>query len=88
MAAEEEEKRVETSGSDKQMHPFDRLMFGSNSKTSRLTDDEKLDLDTESSNQVNLEELMVQIGTLMDSAKHLKPMFHKIRPLIEQFLKK
>jgi hypothetical protein len=75
----------------KNEHPFDRLMFGS-SRNKQHTDDEKKATETPTEgnllNQVNLEEIMMHIDSLVGSAKQLKPMFSKIKPLFEQFLKK
>jgi len=72
-------------------HPFDRLMFGS-SRSKKQIGEEKKAVDTPAEdnllNQVNIEEIMMHIDSLVGSAKHLKPMFSKIKPLFEQFLKK
>jgi hypothetical protein len=69
-------------------HPFDRLMFG----PSQTKKHEKKPTETAGEdnllNQVNIEEIMVHIDSLVGSAKQLKPMFSKIKPLFEQFLKK
>ncbi|MGM0902420.1 MAG: hypothetical protein ACQEXB_15140 [Bacillota bacterium] len=72
-------------------HPFDRLMFGPGQNKRHLGDDKKpAETQAEDNllNQVNLEEIMMHIDSLVGSAKQLKPMFSKIRPLFEQFLKK
>ncbi|KAF0816871.1 hypothetical protein KIS4809_4343 [Bacillus sp. ZZV12-4809] len=39
-------------------------------------------------NNINLEELMVNIDTIMTSAHHLKPLLKKAGPLLEMFWKK
>ncbi|MBM4764241.1 hypothetical protein [Bacillus sp. B15-48] len=71
-------------------HPFDRMMFGSrtNPPQSQKNQDDQKDDSSKNSDSVNLEELLTQIDTLMESAKQLKPMFSKIRPFFTQFLKK
>ncbi|MCQ6280970.1 hypothetical protein [Bacillus sp. EB600] len=59
--------------------PFSRMMFGSKSEVEE--------------NQVqqaslDYEELMVNIDSLIESAQNLKPLFHKVFPIIEQLWKK
>lgn len=39
-------------------------------------------------NNIDLDQLMKTIDTLMNSAHQLKPLFKKVAPFIEQFLKK
>lgn len=72
-------------------HPFDRLMFGP-SQSKKHVDHEKKSTETSGEDnlldQVNLEEIMMHIDSLVGSAKQLKPMFSKIKPLFDQFLKK
>lgn len=86
MAFEEVEKEVD-SNETREAHPFDRLMFGPMTHSTR-SERKQADPENSSSNQLNFEELMTQIDTLMTSAKELKPMFAKIRPFFDQFLKK
>ena len=59
--------------------PFSRMMFGSKSKVEE-TQDQQPSLD--------FEELMVNIDSLIESAQNLKPLFHKVFPIIEQLWKK
>lgn len=77
-------------GNRSEEHPFDRMMFGpSRSKQSHPTEPKPRTEDkSDILNQINLEEIMGHVDALMGSAKELKPMFNKIRPLIDQFLKK
>ncbi|MBY0095335.1 hypothetical protein [Mesobacillus maritimus] len=74
-----------------EQHPFDRLMFGS-SRNKHHVEDEKRATETPAEdnllNQVNLEEILMHIDSLVGTAKQLKPMFSKIKPLFDQFLKK
>lgn len=69
-------------------NPFDRLMFGPSRSKKPQSPEPKQEDESNILNQVNLEEIMGHIDALMGSAKELKPMFNKIRPLIDQFLKK
>jgi len=72
-------------------HPFDRLMFGSRQNSNHSDKKKAESKETESDNllnQINIEEIMMNIDSLVGSAKQLKPMFNKIRPLFNQFLKK
>jgi hypothetical protein len=64
---------------------FNRLMFGSR------RDHEKKDSQTaanQSQPSIDFEELIVNIDTLMESARNLKPLFQKAYPFVEQLLKK
>ncbi|WP_053361881.1 hypothetical protein [Bacillus sp. FJAT-27251] len=77
--------------SENRMSMFDRIMFGPGRTEERKTKDPSISGDVnlgQSQNQINLEEIMVHIDTLVDSARQLKPMFSKIRPFFDQFLKK
>jgi hypothetical protein len=91
MAEKEEREFAEVShmGEDNEAaeeNQFDLLMFGPGRKEKRQPEEEvprQGDF-----NQINLEEVMGHIDTLVDSARQLKPVFSKIRPLLNQFLKK
>ncbi|KKK36953.1 hypothetical protein WQ57_16345 [Mesobacillus campisalis] len=77
--------------SENRMSIFDRIMFGPGRTEGRQQEDPSIFGDVNqghSQNQINLEEIMVHIDTLVDSARQLKPMFSKIRPFFDQFLKK
>lgn len=65
-------------------HPLDRLMFGEGRIPLRRKQKEESTL----LSQVNLESLMENIDTFMYTAQELKPIYHKIRPYINQFFKK
>ncbi len=72
-------------------HPFDRLMFGSRQTSNHSTEKKagsKVSEYENLLNQINIEEIMTNIDSLVGSAKQLKPMFNKIRPIFNQFLKK
>ncbi|MFZ7944580.1 MULTISPECIES: hypothetical protein [Bacillaceae] len=43
---------------------------------------------THNQSTINYEELMMNIDTLMESVRGLKPLFHKIYPFVEQLWKK
>jgi len=72
----------------KNEHPFDRLMFGSSRNKNHLAVEKKATETQAEANQVNLEEVMMHIDSLVGTAKQLKPMFSKIKPLFDQFLKR
>jgi hypothetical protein len=74
---DEDESRESQAAED----PFDMMMFGSRNKN---TETENLP----PSSSVDYEELMENIDALFDSAKKLKPLFHKVFPVIEQLWKK
>ncbi len=59
--------------------PFSRMMFGSKSKLEDNQDQQP---------SLDYEELMVNIDSLIESAQNLKPLFHKVFPIIEQLWKK
>lgn len=69
-------------------HEADEWLLGGRSRKS----DEKEDPPNENGknilNNINFEELMGNIDTLMTSAHHLKPLLKKAGPLLEIFLKK
>ena len=68
-------------------HPFDRLMFGPRERNQSTVENEQ-EKDNTILDQINAEEVMSYIDTLMGTAQQLKPMFSKIRPFVDQFLKK
>jgi hypothetical protein len=77
--------------SENRMSMFDRIMFGPGRTEERQQESPSIFGDVNqghSQNQINLEEIMVHIDTLVDSARQLKPMFSKMRPFFDQFLKK
>jgi hypothetical protein len=69
-------------------HEADEWLLGGRSRKS----DEKEDPPNENGknilNNINFEELMGNIDTLMTSAHQLKPLLKKAGPLLEMFLKK
>jgi hypothetical protein len=60
--------------------PFTRMMFGSKSN--------ETEKEPQQSSSIDYEELMTNIDNLVESARSLKPFFHKIYPVIEQLWKK
>lgn len=56
------------------------MMFGS-----RSSGPEK---EPQQSSSIDYDDLMTNIDNLVESAKSLKPLFHKIYPIIEQLWKK
>ncbi|MGJ7910325.1 hypothetical protein [Neobacillus sp. LXY-1] len=71
--------------------PFTALMFGSPTtirQTGTYSPNQQQETIKDSHNYIDLDELMVHIDTLYSSYQELKPIFQKIYPFIEQFLKK
>jgi len=62
---------------------FTRFMFGPRREPHHNHHQEPHDQST-----INYEELMINIDTLMESVRGLKPLFQKAYPFIEQFWKK
>lgn len=62
--------------------PFTQLMFGS-----RRTPEE-VDKQPANGPDLDYDELMNNIGTLMDSVSNLKPVFQKVLPIVRQMWKK
>lgn len=65
--------------------PFNRLMFGENGQTEERNQHEA---DHSSNSSLDLDELMANIDTLIESAKNLKPVFQKALPKIERLWQK
>lgn len=62
--------------------PFTTMMFGRRNSVNTENENEQ------QSYTINYEELMVNIDKLVESAQNLKPLFHKVYPMIEQLWKK
>lgn len=61
---------------------FSRFMFGGRRRSS----EESIQQPSEPS--IDYDELMVNIDTLVESARNLKPLFKHVYPAVSQFLKK
>jgi hypothetical protein len=77
----EEDKR----GKEHKDDPFNRLMFGPRREENRTLHQESPEREKSSH---NFDGLLENFGSLMDSAQNLKPLFNKVYPLVERFLKK
>ena len=67
---------------------FDSIMFGKKQKDHQdHQHEEKESKEKHSGPDLDWGLIMGHVDTIMDSAKQLKPMFKKIRPFTEQFLK-
>jgi hypothetical protein len=64
---------------------FTRLMFGSGGGNEKKVTQPTTD---PSQASIDFDELMVNIDSLVESAKNLKPLFQKVYPLVEQIWKK
>jgi hypothetical protein len=80
-----EESRISEKSGGAEGNPFDLLMFGPGRAKRQPEAEAPMPGDF---NHINLEEVMGHIDTFLDSARQLKPVFSKIRPLFNQFLKK
>jgi hypothetical protein len=79
MSTEEEEKKPN-------IHPFDKLMFGQQERTSEKRQvDQKDEIDLEN---VDFMDFMNQMDILMSSFGHFKPLLNKVTPLLEKWIKK
>lgn len=63
---------------------FSRIMFGSRKRAEENVHPKN---DTSAQPSINFEEIMRNIDTLMDSAKHFKPLFQKVLPIVERIWK-
>ena len=70
---------------------FDAIMFGRNQKDDQHEKDHKHEAQKAEEKyhgpDLDWGLIMGHVDTIMDSAKQLKPMFKKLRPFTEQFLK-
>ncbi|WHY63106.1 hypothetical protein [Cytobacillus firmus] len=97
------EGKIEFDSSAEEYQGKDEWLFGGRSRNAHEADDWLLGgkrretTERESSgkenennilNNINVEELMGNIDTLMSSAHHLKPLLKKAGPLLEMFWKK
>ncbi|PLR97619.1 hypothetical protein [Bacillus sp. T33-2] len=88
------EERIESENSSMDKHekfqetdPVFRFMFGGPRGTGNRPKKQNTGVEG-FLEQIDLEELMVQIDTLLTSAKELKPLVSKVRPFIDQFFRK
>jgi hypothetical protein len=71
----------------KSVNSFDSFMFGGPRRTEKQTEKKKYSykgiLD-----QIDVDEMVHHVDTLIGSAKELKPLFGNVRPLLQQFINK
>jgi hypothetical protein len=70
-----------------QNDPFDHFMFGG----SRDSRDHRGDTNSNGSGilgQIDLGEVLYHVDTLISSARELKPLFGKVKPLLDHFIDK
>jgi hypothetical protein len=77
----DEEKQEESHYTE---DPFSRMMFGSRANVTENVNQN----DHQQNSSIDFDELMTNIDNLVESARGLKPLFHKIYPIIEQLWKK
>mgnify|MGYP001233477172 CR=1 FL=1 len=80
MSTEEEEKQ------NTYIHPFDRLMFGDHERSSEKSP--MIRKDDTHQETVDFNELMNQMDILMSSFGHFKPLWKKVTPFLEKWIKK
>ncbi|WP_174730882.1 hypothetical protein [Mesobacillus harenae] len=74
--------------SQEKIAPFDRMMFGPRATRVQPAPKHQKQKHEEILEQIDLEELMTHVDTLLNSYHQVKPMFKKLGPLIEQFVQK
>ncbi|KON89439.1 hypothetical protein AF332_23225 [Sporosarcina globispora] len=75
-------------GKNRNVHEADEWLLGGRSRATNERNDSASENENNILNNINLEELMGNIDTLMSSAHQLKPLLKKAGPLLEMFLKK
>ena len=75
-------------GRSRNAHEADEWLLGGKSRETHESDNSPNENGTNILSNINLEELMGNIDTLMTSAHQLKPLLKKAEPLLEMFLKK
>ncbi|UOE56769.1 hypothetical protein [Cytobacillus oceanisediminis] len=75
-------------GRSRNAHEADEWLLGGRSRETNERDNPPNENGNNILNNINLEELMGNIDTLMTSAHQLKPLLKNAGPLLEMFLKK
>ncbi|MDF2039287.1 hypothetical protein P2R12_20350 [Cytobacillus oceanisediminis] len=75
-------------GRSRNAHEADEWLLGGKSRETNERDNPPNENGNNILNNINFEELMGNIDTLMTSAHQLKPLLKKAGPLLEMFLKK
>lgn len=68
--------------------PFAHFLFGSKKRNEEKSIPEVPEESTEKNTNLNLDEIIIHVDTLMESAHKLKPLFSTIQPLFEKFINK
>jgi hypothetical protein len=82
---EEEQKEISELVEEKE-DPFRRFMFGPRRRPAER--DASNSRSDKAEDEIDYMLLMENIDALIDTAKQLKPLFNKITPFINQFIKK
>ncbi|PAE25164.1 hypothetical protein [Bacillus sp. 7894-2] len=75
-------------GRNRNAHEADDWLLGGKSRETTERESSGKENENNILNNINFEELMGNIDTLMSSAHHLKPLLKKAGPLLEMFWKK
>ena len=71
----------------KKANSFDSFMFGGPRRTEKQPEKKKSSY-SGILDQIDIDEVLHHVDTLIGSAKELKPLFGKVKPLLEQFINK
>jgi hypothetical protein len=75
---------------EQEYDPFDHFMFGRSRKTEETSEESVNNVSPLNKylGQIDLDEVMYHVDTLITSARELKPLMGKVRPLFDQFIEK
>ncbi|MEH7181216.1 hypothetical protein [Neobacillus vireti] len=65
--------------------PFSKLMFGDRAESMQRS---RQDVPNSNQNSLDFESIVENIVKLKDSSQNLKPLFERVYPYVQQFLKK
>ena len=71
--------------------PFAHFLFGSKNRSEAESEEEIFEVPEESletTSNLDLDEIIIHVDTLLESAHKLKPLFSTIQPFIEKFMNK
>ncbi|MEH7117414.1 hypothetical protein V7128_08325 [Neobacillus vireti] len=85
---EQDAKKQDQSEEQSKEDRFTSLMFGSRQHNHSHKSQHRSEPQQQNHATIDYEELMMNIDTLLDSVRGLKPLFSKVYPYIEQIWKK
>lgn len=68
-------------------NPFDTFMFGGTRKENSVKEKKKSSY-SEILDQIDVDDVLHHVDNLIESAKGLKPLLGKVKPVLDQFLNK